>query len=141
MPTNAFTGVGTTLQSSDMEVTPAFTTIPEVRNIGGPELSVESVEATSLDSTGGYKEYISGLKDGGSVSFELNYTGHAQQQLLRTDLAAGTLRDYRITWPNSPATVVDFAATVESFSMTTEPNAPVSVSVTLKISGAPTWTN
>lgn len=141
MPTKAVTGVGTVLAVGDAASPEVFTAITEITSIGGPELSSEQVEVTSLDSAGGFKEFVTGLKDGGSISIENNWIKSDTSQVqMRDDVQAGTKRNYRITWPDSPSTVVDFSASVEAFSMTTEPDAPVTASMTLKISGAPVWT-
>lgn len=141
MPTKAVTGVGTVLAVGDGASPEVFTAITEITSIGGPELSSEQVEVTSLDSAGGFKEFVTGLKDGGSISIENNWIkSDVSQVQMRDDVQAGTKRNYRITWSDSPPTVVDFNASVEAFSMTTEPDAPVTASMTLKISGAPVWT-
>lgn len=47
--------------------------VMEVRNVGGPTLARDAPEATNMDSPDGWKEFIKGLKDGGEVSFEVNY--------------------------------------------------------------------
>ena len=57
MPSNAFVGVGTQLKRSNMETgSEDYTAISEVTNIAGPTMTRDSVEVTSLDSTGGYRE-------------------------------------------------------------------------------------
>lgn len=141
MPTLAVTGVGTVLAVGDAASPEVFTAVTEVSNIGGPELAAEQVEVTSLDSAGGFKEFITGLKDGGSVSLESNWIkSDAMQVQMRDDVQAGTKRNYKITWSDSPPTVVDFNASVEQFSMNTEPDSPITASLTLKISGQPVWT-
>ena len=50
-----------------------FTKIGRIRDISGPEPSVNEVEVTSNDSPLNYKEFIPGLKDGGNVSFDMIY--------------------------------------------------------------------
>jgi len=85
------------------------------------------------------------MRDGGSVSIEFNWVGsNANQQSLRdrvSDISNANNFNYRIVWSNSPATQVDFVGVVESFSMNTEPNGPITGSVSIKVSGQPTWTN
>ena len=67
-------GHGTFLQIGDGAVSEMFTTIAEVMNIDGPNLQQETVEVTSHDSTDRWREFIGGLKDGGEISFGLNFS-------------------------------------------------------------------
>lgn len=137
--TAAVLGLGTTLQVGNAASPEVFTTISEVLNMSGPNISAEDIDVTNFDSTA--REYISGVADSGSVSFEVNYIGQTQQQTLRADVTAGTARNYRITWNNSPATVANFSARVMEFTPSTDPNSQNKASVTLKVSGSVTWTN
>lgn len=137
--TSAVLGLGTTLQVSDGASPEVYTTIAEVLTISGPSLSAEDIDVTNLSSTA--KEYISGVSDGGSVDFELNWIGQTQQKTLRDDVTAGTSRTYRVTFSNSPNTIASFSARCTAFSMSTDPNTQIRGNATLKISGAITWTN
>ncbi len=138
--TSAVAGLGTTFQSGDGASPEVFTTIAEVLSIGGPELSTEEIDVTNLDSSGGFKETIAGLKDAGSATLELNWTKSADQVAIRDKLAAGTTDNYKITWSDSPPTIADFAGLITAFSMNTEPNAQITASLTVKISGQVTFT-
>jgi len=140
--TNAISGVGAKLQLGDGASPQVYTAIGEVLNISGPELSAEQIEVTSLDSTGGYKEYIPGLLDGGTVSIEFNYAdGDTQQETLRTRVSTTNqaAAAYRIVIPDSPHSYVAFNGIVESYSMSIESGSAITVSVGIKISGAPVW--
>lgn len=140
MATKARAGVGATLKMGDGASTEVFTAIGGIVNLSGPELSVEEIEATSLDSTGGYKEYIPGMKDGGAVSFTMHFSNDAQQRTLRGKLGAASPTNYKVTLPTSPPCVITFAGNLTSWSQSTEANAPMTADVNLKISGAPTFT-
>lgn len=72
MTTNADTGDGATFGVGTTSAGP-FTSIAEVKNIGLPEETQDAVEATHLGS-GGVREYIVGLTDGGEFSIEFNFT-------------------------------------------------------------------
>ena len=65
--TQATAAVGTEFRLGSTASPPVYTAVAEILSISGPEVSVEEIEVTSLGSTGGYKEYVSGLKDGGTV--------------------------------------------------------------------------
>jgi hypothetical protein len=137
--TAAVLGLGTALQVSDGASPEVYTTIAEVLSLSGPELTAEDIEVTNLDSTA--KEYISGVPDGGSASFELNWISSAQQETLRDDVEAGTARNYKIVFSTSPNTTASFNARCTEFSMTSDPNTQIRASATLKISGSVTWVN
>lgn len=122
--------------------TESFTTIAEVTSIGGPALSLDPIETTHHASTGGWREFIGGLLDGGEVSFDINYdpvgATHDASTGLIADMVARTVRNFQLVFPDTGNTTWSFAALVTSF----EPSEPVddklAASVTLKVSGQPT---
>lgn len=124
--------------------TEAFTTIGEVTNLNGPPESAPQVDVTSFDSTA--KEFRAGLVDGGEVTFDMNFVGeNAQQQGLRTDLRAGTVRNFKLILPDravvADCTNVAFAAVVTNLSgPEAQVDGVIKQSCTLKVSGLPTWT-
>ena len=138
--TSAVAGIGTTFQQGDGASPEVFTTVAEILSFSGPELSAEEIDVTNLDSSGGFKETIAGLRDAGAVTLELNWHKHALQVTLRDKLAAGSADNYKITFSDSPSTVADFSGVVTAFSMTTDPNAQITASVTVQISGQVVWT-
>lgn len=113
-----------------------FTTIAEVTSLTGPDESSTDIDVTHMESPGGYRETISALKDGGSLNLSLNFLpADANQQGLRTDLAAGTRRNYRIIWSNIAATTYQFAGRVTSFSVSASLDDKLSATATIKITG------
>lgn len=64
----ALKSLGTTLVKTKSGSEQADTTIADLTSIG--EIGVESdeIDVTTLDSTGGYKEFIAGFKDSGEVA-------------------------------------------------------------------------
>lgn len=134
---------GTLLKSGDgASPTESFTTIAEVTNIGGPNLSLDAIETTSHSSIGGWKEFIGGLLDGGEVSLEINYdpvgATHDASTGLIYDMINRTVRNFELVFPDTGNTTWSFSALVKAF----EPSEPVddklTASVTLKVSGQPT---
>ena len=121
--------------------TEAFTTIAEVMDISGPSLTLNTAEVTSHDS-GGWKETIGTILEGGEVSFDINFVPtnatHSEGSGLIADMLARTVRNFQIVFPDSGSTTWEFAALVTGF----EPGAPVdgalTASVTLEITGEPT---
>ncbi len=139
----SFIGVGTTLAYGDSASPEVFTSVGKVANIGGPEIAKDEIEDTTLDSPNNFKEFLSGLKDGGQVTFTVHYTpATANQEQIITDVNADSStarKNWRMTWVTpSPNIAVDFLAEVFSITFNTEPNAPVTMDVTLRVSGAVT---
>ena len=131
---------GTVEVSSDGST---FTSIPEPKGIPVPQTETEYPEVTSLDSPNGFREFIPGLKDGGTVSFVIGYTpaGYA----ILDGLNADTLLTWRCTFPLAPSQ----ASTGGTFTFTgyisfapdaSDVGAPVDVTINIRVSGSPTWT-
>ena len=64
-------GIGTLLQMAPTTSPTNFTTIALVGDIGGPSMTAGTYDSTTQDVTDGYKTFITGLKDGGEVTFPL----------------------------------------------------------------------
>jgi hypothetical protein len=107
--------------------------IGEVKDIGGPDESVDRIECTHLGSTS--KEFIAGLRDGGEVKCEANdiMAGNASQQGLYADFRAGTAAAYSIVC--GAGEHYDFNAIVTAIGRKFPTNSVRTLSFTLKISG------
>lgn len=134
MPSNAFAGVGTHLQLGDGASSEAFANIAEVNSIDGPNISVETIDVTSLDSTGGYREFIASFIDGGEVTMEMNFT-RASYDDLKIILDARAKRNFKIVLPDTGLTAFAFSALVTALGLGIPKDDKVTSSMTLKISG------
>ena len=135
MPSNAISGVGTLFQRSDgSSANGTFRTIAEINTVSGPNLSRDTIDVTSLDSTGGYKEFIAGFRDGGEVSLEMNFTidGYGQMKL---DFEDDALVDYKVILPDTTATTFSFSGLVTAMGLSIPMNDKITCSVTIKVSG------
>ena len=56
------------------------TTISEVTSISAPNLTADTIDVTTHGSTGRYREFIQGLRDGGEITIEGFYHLTAIQQ-------------------------------------------------------------
>ena len=58
-----------------------YISIPECKGVAIPATEREYIDVTSLDSPNGYREYIKGMRDAGTLSLPCGYTsaGYAQQ--------------------------------------------------------------
>ncbi len=131
---DAFSGVGALFQRSNMHTSPTFTTIAELNDFDGPTMKRDTIDTTSLDTTGGYRTFIAGFRDGGEVTLNLNFT-YASYDALKDDFDSDDARDYKIVLPDAGNTTLWFTALVTSLGMKVPNNDKVTASATLKISG------
>lgn len=113
--------------------------IAELNNIGDIELSQEFIDVTTHDSTGGYREFIAAkIREAGEVVVEGNFlaTDTNGQIGLKSDLEAGTVQNFVITFPDG--TTWTFTAVVSKFSISSPLEKQMGFSATLKIAGKPT---
>lgn len=133
-------GFGTLLKIGDGGGSEVFTNVLEVKGINGPNLSTDTVDATHMESPSGFKEFLASFKDGGEVSFDCNFLpGVGTQAQLFTDWAARTKRNFRLVFPDVSSTTWNFAAIITGLSVSAPMDDVLGLSVTLKISGAPSF--
>jgi len=134
----AFRGAGASLAVGDGASPEVFTAIAEVIEYTGPEQTNDEFEVTHLGSSA--KEFLAALKDNGSSDFECHFKpSNTQHQGLFTDVAAGTVKNYKMTWSDpdsSPNPTITFAAFISNLSLNTPPNDSVKMSGSLRITGA-----
>lgn len=138
---NAFSGVGTLFKRGVAQSSgTSFAVLAEVNSISGPSMSRDTIDVTSLDSTGGYREFIGGFRDAGAVSLSMNFTLATYDDIL-IDFQASTSRLYQIVLPDTNNTTFEFSAWVTELSMEVPMDDKVTASVTLKIDGAITMSS
>lgn len=114
-------------------------TIGGLTEIGGLQLSADTIDVTTLDSDGGYKEFIGGFKDAGEVSlsgFFDNTTGKGQAEMYAA-FESGEVTDFVIEFPEALNTKWTFKGVVTGFETGATLEDPVSFSSTIKVSGKP----
>jgi predicted secreted protein len=129
--------LGTKLQIGDASPV----TVAGLTSIGGLELSADTIDVTTLDSDGGYREFIAGFKDAGEVSLEgylETETGKGQKELY--DLfESGATEEFTIQFPTGMGSW-EFSGVVTGFATGADLEDPLSFSATIKVSGKPTLT-
>ena len=139
MPASAaMLGYGSTFEIVSDSSPDLYVAMSEVKSITPPSADVDQVEVTHMLSPNRYREFISGLIDGGEVSFEMNFIpGNASDQrifeLLNLPVGATRRRACRISYPNGRTW--SFDAEVTAY----EPDVPfddaMTTAVTFKVSG------
>lgn len=142
MATIAISGKGTLLKIGDGGGPEVFTTVAEVKSIGGPSFSSDTNDVTSHDSPGAYREFIASLIDPGDLSFDINFvptaaTHNASTGLLR-DFQNRIRRNFKLVFPDTAATTWSFQGIVTGFQLNAPTDDVLSASVTIKITGQPT---
>jgi predicted secreted protein len=123
--------MGTTIKKS------TGSAIAGLTEIGGLELSSDTIDTTTLDSTGGYRQFMTSFKDAGEVSLSghFEYTSHST---ILDDFESGTTASYTITFPNGASWIFDGVVTKFQTGFSLEDL--ISFEATIKVSGAPTLT-
>lgn len=94
-------GFGTLLKVGDGGGTEVFTTVAEVVDINPGDVSLETADATHMESPSAFRERVATLLDAGPVTARLNWIGgNATHVGLRTDQTAKTLRNFEIHDPS-----------------------------------------
>lgn len=142
MATKAISGKGTLLKMGDGAGTEVFTTIAEVKSIGGPSFASDTIDVTSHDSPGAYREFIASLIDPGELSFDINFvptdaTHNVSTGLLR-DFQNRIRRNYKIVFPDTSATTWNLQGIVTAVQINAPTDDVLSASITIKITGQPT---
>jgi predicted secreted protein len=128
MTTAAFAGVGTLFKRGE-------DTVAEINSISGPNMSRDTIDVTSLDSTGGYREFIPGFRDGGEVTLSCNWTLSAWSEWL-DDFQSDAIVSYTIVLSNDEETEISFSGYCVGMGVEVPTDDKVTNEVTLKISGA-----
>lgn len=132
MPSNAISGVGTKFRR--WNGSGSWVNIAEINSIDGPNKSRDTIDVTSLGSTGGYKEFIGSFRDGGSISLPMNFTRDTYD-LMNEDFESDVLQSYEIFLPDDEGTSFEFLALVTELGLGIPNDDKVTADVTLKVSG------
>lgn len=110
---NAYHSHGTTLEYSKDGTT--WKRIANLKNVTPPNVSTDEIETTDHDSNG-WKEFISGLKDGGSMPFSVNVKDETAITEMFALAESAENVHWRITAPTKPkAFIVELVGFVKSF--------------------------
>lgn len=119
------------------------TAYAQAKSISGPELSLDTADVTSHDSTGGWEEVVGTILRSGEVELEVAYDpAHATHKYaaggLIYDLVQKTAIELTLVFPDAASTTWTFSGLWTSF----KPQGPVDGALTaiakFKISGQPT---
>jgi hypothetical protein len=131
------TAAPTSTDSSNSEI---FNTIGQVEKIGGPNLSLDTEDATTLDQETAWEEVVATILRSGEVTLDLlydpNLSSHKAVSGLIYKFKNKLISNYQMLFPGGYEW--DFTAFVVGFNPGAPHNGKLSASTKLKISGAPT---
>lgn len=122
--------MGTTLRRGTVN-------IANLTSIDGVSVSADTIETTALDTVGGYRTFVTSLKDAGEVSLSGHFDYESHNGLL-ADFEDAIVTPYTIAFPDG--TTWGFSAVVTAFSTSVDLEDLIGFEATLKISGIPTLT-
>jgi predicted secreted protein len=135
---NAIAGLGTEFRrwnpNPSGSSAGAWEKLAEIRSIDGPGMSRETIDVTTLDTTGGYREFIASLRDAGTISFTMNFT-RAAYELMKQDFEDNTVKNYEIVLPDEDTTTLEFEGLVTELPLSIEVDGAIQADITIKISG------
>ena len=117
--------------------------VAALKNIGGVEISVDTVDTTAHDSEGGFKEFIAGLMDAGEVPISgfYEYADTDGQIAMVTDCTARLIKQAVIEFPASTGTSWTFNGLITNIKVGDNPTDDgIPFSATVKVSGKPILT-
>lgn len=112
----------------------SYVKLANVYDINGPGFSREVVDITTYDSTGGYREKIGGLRDGGQLTFTMNFK-RSEFLILKGDFENDQVEQYQVKIPDGPNTTLSFDGLVIEMPISMPVADRVTVDVTIEISG------
>lgn len=114
-----------------------YTTIPGVKDFGLSIGSPDQIDVTSHDSSGGYKEFVSGLMDTNEITVPIVWDGaNATHAALVAALQAGTVLGYKITGRESTPKTYSFSANITGLDISWPVTGAQEATLTLKPTGA-----
>jgi predicted secreted protein len=131
MASKATSGVGTKFQRWSGS---KWESLAEVNSINGPTKTRAFIDVTSLDSIGGYKEFITGFRDAGTIACKMNFTRYSYD-LMNTDFESATAQNYQIILPDTENTGLEFEGLVTELPLTIPTDDKITADVTIKITG------
>lgn len=125
-------GIGTQFRRWN-STTGAWERIAQIMKIGGPDSKRDTIDTTDLDTTGGYRTFIGGLRDGGNVKLTMKFDRDTFE-VMRADFEDDALKNYEIVLPDADQTSAEFQGLVTEIPLTIDEKL-VMADVTIKISG------
>lgn len=132
----AIAGVGTVFNRWDPTSgsSGGWKRIAEINNITGPGMSRDTIDTTALDTEDGYRTFITGFRNAGTLTLAMNFTQATYMQM-KDDFESDTAVSYQIILPDTEQTVIEFDGLVTEIPLTIPTDDKITADVTIQISG------
>ena len=132
----ARSGKGSYVEVEDAAGSGNFIRLAELTTVPKPSRTRDDIEVTSHDSDGDYKEFIPGLRDGGELSFDLNWVpGGNTDEFIEDWDDSGERRSMRTVFPTGRR--YTFLAYVRDYSGSAPYNDKMTATLSVKVAGKP----
>ena len=140
-------GIGTFLYMWDTSQSPAaWVKISKIDNHDGPNITTDKVEATTHDTTTGFKDYLPNLSDGGQLNeamvwdpTDATHAGSAYTSL-RKATSDKLTRKWKLVYPTSPKWGQVFCGFIDGYKVMAPVKDLLRAQVSIKIVGEPDLT-
>lgn len=121
------------------------TAVAQVKDFAWSGLGVSSNEATTHDSSSGWAEYVPGVLEPGEITFDVvwdadNTTHDDASGGIYGMLAAKTVDTWTMTMTDTTPTTLAASGFITNLDLPFPVDGVSEGSVTVKMTGAPTWT-
>ena len=122
-----------------------WTQIANLTSIGEVGIESDEIDVTTLDSTGDFKEFIGGAKDGGTIDLEGNIVTDAGLTQLYTLAGSRDIKSFKIEYPLKTGETTAAYWTVSGYISKCKDGEKtvdglLTFSASIRVSGAPTFT-
>lgn len=145
-----YAAIGTELWIGDGASPETFFKYASIGDIMGPKMKADTIDVTTHDSTGGYKEYIPSLKDAQEITFPIkldpNLSDHNETATVAGVNAGGlkylfearVRRNMSLVYPTSPTARFDLSGQVIGYEPDAKVTGDLAGNIVVKVSGKPT---
>lgn len=125
--------------------TPTWTPIANLTSIGEIGLESDEIDVTTLDSTGDFKEFIGGAKDGGTIDLEGNIVTDEGLTQLYTLANSREIKEFKIEYPQKSGETTAASWKVTGYVSSCKDGEKtvdglLTFSAGIRVSGAPSFT-
>lgn len=131
----AVIGYGTVFAIGDGATPEVFVSIAEMTDLNPPADEMDIIETTHMGSPNRTKEFIGGMTDAGSASFDMHFIpGSGDDSLIQSMRNTGLKYNCRITWTTGE--VWNFRGLLTNYAPTAPVNDRMTATVTFKLSSS-----
>lgn len=139
MTTDAAIGFGTLFKVGNGADPEVFATLGQQVEVPGFEISMDALDGTHMESSGGFREYISGLGEAGEIPLVVHFVEDGDEVPDNfTQMKARTAKNYQLVFPGGA--IFQCAGILTSIAVSSPMDDKMTASFTFKLSGIPTFT-